>query len=220
MTVPHPPVWRAEDWREERVRVDGFLVLRETVRCKWKMILPLPWGEEEGIPVTKTTESETSGEWLSLGLHWDGCPGEIFAWKWTGWSVPVTIWVGDLRRDSRRETGGSLLFHCLVAKMIKLTVGHVGVTTESSQVWGILLSPWWWPPGNRGPVTRSFGWGHQPMGGGGIGLTDGSPGLGTVEGTGPTRPSEGFLHGPCKKDYKGRMGLSQIGDWCFKINEF
>lgn len=50
------------------------------------------------------------------------------------------------------------------------------------------------------------------MGGGGIGLTDGSPGLGTVEGTGPTRPSEGFLHGPCKKDYKGRMGLSQIGD--------
>lgn len=60
----------------------------------------------------------------------------------TGSSVPVTIWRGDLKRDSRREMGGSLLFHRLVAKMSELTVSQV-VATESSQVWGILLSPWW-----------------------------------------------------------------------------
>lgn len=47
------------------------------------------------------------------------------------------------------------------------------------------------------------------MGGGGIGLRADFPDQGTVEWIGPTRPSERFIHGPHKKDHKGRMGLNQ-----------
>lgn len=163
VTVPGPPVWRAEDWGEERVRASGLLVLRETVGLKWKMILPLPQGEGEGTPVTKTSESKAAREQLRLGPACRTLSGECMhalvrclPRQGTGWFVPVPIWVGDRKRDSRRERGGRLHFHCLVAKMSELTVGQVS-TTESSQVLGILLCPQWWPPGKGSPVTRSCG---------------------------------------------------------------
>lgn len=63
----------------------------------------------------------------------DDAPGEISAYYWNWLIRPCDHLGGGPEDRQQKEMRGSLLFHCLVAKMSELTVGQLGAT-ESSQV--------------------------------------------------------------------------------------